>query len=207
MVIGAGGYGHEVAGYASEIFLAQGDTDSSICFLDDWPDAASERAEWLLHTTGSFHHRENDTFVIAVGDVELRRSFASRYAEYNFTWSTLIHPTSHISPHANIGLGSIIGPFCTVSYGACVGSHVSLNSYCGIGHHAKVGDYSVVSPKVLVAGKAELKSSSFVGAGAVITPGKVVESGAKVGAGSVVYRNVASNHTVLGNPAKVISKK
>lgn len=206
VIIGAGGYGHEVAGYASEIFLAHEDFESSICFLDNWDGVESEVSQWKLHNNESFCRREDDTFVIAVGDPDLRRSLRTAYKGHKFNWGTLIHPTAHVSPYADIGEGCIVGPFCTVSYGACVGTHVSLNSYCGIGHHSKIGDYSVVSPKALIAGKAELKSSTFIGSGAVVTPGKVVGFGAKVAAGAVVYRNVRDNHTVMGNPAKSIFK-
>lgn len=206
VIIGAGGYGHEVAGYAAEIFAAQGDVDSHICFIDNWVGAASEVAQWPLHNAESFLPREGDTFIIAVGDPRLRKSLWLEYRDRNLAWGTLIHPTAHVSPFANIEEGSVVGPFSTVSFGASIGPHVALNSYCGVGHHSKIGDFSVVSPKALIAGKAELRSSVFIGSGAVVTPGKVVEMGAKVGAGSVVYRSVKENQTVIGNPAKVILK-
>lgn len=207
IIIGAGAYGHEVASYAEEIFEEEKDSQAKIFFIDDWSGAKSERPEWpLIGSFASFKKEPNDVFIIALGDPEKRKALASKYAEHNLTWAILIHPSAHISKYSLIEPGCIIGPFCTISYEAILGYHVALNSYVAVGHHVRLGDFSVLSPKVLMAGKSVLEGGNFIGSGATVTPGKSIAFGAKVSAGSVVYRNVKEGHTVLGNPAKVISK-
>lgn len=51
-----------------------------------------------------------------------------------------------------------------------------------------------------------VKRRAAVGTGAIVLPGVVIGVGAMVGAGSVVTEHVADGVTVVGNPARVVSK-
>lgn len=207
IIIGAGAFGHEIASYAEEIFHKLKDYKTKIMFIDDWEGAKSENPEWLLLDSSEwFQGHKDDTYIIGLGDPKKRQVIAERYHEHEFNWATLVHPTAHVSDYAVIEPGCIVGPFATVSYRAVVSEHVVLNSYTAVGHHVQIGPYSVLSPKTLLAGKSVLEGANFIGSGSVVTPGRRIAYGARVSAGSVVYRNVKEGFTVLGNPAKVISK-
>jgi serine O-acetyltransferase len=52
-----------------------------------------------------------------------------------------------------------------------------------------------------------LKDRVVVGAGAIVIGPLVIGHDAKIGAGAVVVKDVADGLTVVGNPAKPISKR
>lgn len=52
-----------------------------------------------------------------------------------------------------------------------------------------------------------LEPGCWIGANSIILPGVRVGVNAVVGAGSVVTRDVPDNHTVVGNPARLIRRK
>ena len=51
-----------------------------------------------------------------------------------------------------------------------------------------------------------VKRRAALGTGAVILPGLTIGSGAVVGAGAVVTRDVPDGATVVGNPAREVSR-
>lgn len=55
--------------------------------------------------------------------------------------------------------------------------------------------------------RTRVKRRASVGTGAIVLPGVVIGAGAMVGAGAVVTEDVPDGTTVVGNPARVISKE
>lgn len=81
-----------------------------------------------------------------------------------------------------------------------------INLDCTIGHETKIGPGSVLNPSVNVSGGVNMESSVLVGTGAQILQYVSIAEGASVGAGAVVTKNVAPNTTVVGIPAKPLSR-
>ena len=203
IIIGAGGFGQELAEYVCDCFNLDINFPKEIILLDDFLDKDFKSENWLFGgRLSDFKPQSTDRFLIGIGSPQERSKIAKYLSERGLELFTLVHPTAYVSKNSIIGKGSIISPNCTIGYGSSIEENVLINTYSAIGHHAKIGSHSVISPKVLLSGYVELEERVFVGAGAVITPSKRIANGAIIGAGSVVYRNVKSEKKVLGNPAR-----
>jgi len=62
--------------------------------------------------------------------------------------SVTIHPSSVVSPRAEIGAGSSVGPFCTVGDEVRLGERVRLESHCVVDGRTTVGDDTHLFPFV-----------------------------------------------------------
>lgn len=127
-----------------------------------------------------------------------------------------------------IGNECMIGAFVEIQKEVKIGNRVKLESHSFIcegvtieeevfiGHHVvftndkyprsttthhklkKDGDWKVL--------KTTVKKGASIGSNATILPGITIGENAIVGAGAVVTKNVAKNTTVVGNPAKKLSR-
>jgi serine O-acetyltransferase len=101
---------------------------------------------------------------------------------------------------------------CVIGAGACFGYGFVIMHPVGIVINSKVkgGDNIIIESGVVIGdekGKAPvLGNNIFIGAGAKIIGGITVGDNVKIGANAVVVKDVPSNVTVVGIPAKVINK-
>ncbi|MCE1228804.1 MAG: acyl-ACP--UDP-N-acetylglucosamine O-acyltransferase, partial [Firmicutes bacterium] len=61
-----------------------------------------------------------------------------------------IHPSSVISPEAQIADGAIIGPFCVVEGNAKIGARTVLRSHVVIGPHTELGEDNEIYPHATI---------------------------------------------------------
>lgn len=111
---------------------------------------------------------------------------------------------SAIANTATIGRGSIICIDCIVSTEVQIGEFVFLNIASMVCHDGRIEDYVTLSPDVKLAGNVHVKQGAEIGIGAKIIQGITIGENSIVGAGAVVVRDIPSNCTVVGVPAKPI---
>ena len=203
VIVGAGGFGNELAEYVCDVYEHSGELSKNILFLDDIKTVSEIKEVQINKNIDDFIADKKDIFFVAIGDTSIREAIYKSFKKKKYKFGTLIHPTAYISNWANIQEGSIVCPHAIVGFKASIGQNVIINTNAAIGHHVEIGQSSVICPNSTVAGNAKLGSSSFIGSNAVISPGKSVGKNASVSAGSVVYRNVKPNKLAVGNPAKV----
>lgn len=201
IIVGAGGFGLEVAAYANDI-AQTGKIDFVIRgFLDDYKIRGEKHAGFpVLGDTDSVFQKDA-SYIIAVGTPETRKSLAQKLAGKGANFATLTHPQSYVADSAKIGAGTIIAPFTFVGPAARIGKHCLLNTHVCAGHEITMGDYCVVSPQATIHGKATLGAGVFVGGHACVTAKKHVGGNAKISAGAVVYNDIPADHLAIGNPA------
>jgi maltose O-acetyltransferase len=129
---------------------------------------------------------------------------------------------------AGVGDGVEIRPpfFCDYGFNISVGTGVFLNFNCVILDVVRVtiGDRTQIGPGVHIYAadhprEADVRRAGlelgrpvvigkdvWIGGNAVILPGITIGDNAIVGAGAVVTRDVPSHATVVGNPARMISR-
>jgi UDP-2-acetamido-3-amino-2,3-dideoxy-glucuronate N-acetyltransferase len=127
-----------------------------------------------------------------------------------------------------IGGDSRIGPFVEIQRGAVVGARCKVQSHTFICDGVEIGDEVFVGHGVMfindktpraTSGDGRLQTEAdwtllptiverraSLGSGAVILGGVRIGEAAVVGAGAVVTRDVAPGETVIGNPARPLTR-
>lgn len=212
IIIGAGGAGSEALWVVHRLNAAVSTGKLSVLgWVDDNP---SRKGEWLeglpvLGPSGQVSQEfggQDLLFHCAVGSNRHRQRLAELFERAGFEATTLIDPSAIIAETAQVGLGSYIGPLSIVAPHAQVGRHVLINTHAGVGHHAVIGDFAQLCPGVRVNGGCKVDTGAFLGSNATVHPGLSVGEGAIVGAGSFVIRSVKPRHSVLGVPARIMSR-
>lgn len=205
VVVGAGGFGHEVLQYARDAAAAGRLGLRVKGFRDDRHAAAGRtpHGEPVLGGTEGIEALPGERFVVAVGDPADRRMLAGRIAAAGGACVAIVHPTAYVAPTAAIGPGSVVCPFAFVGPHAQVGAHVVVNTHASVGHDVQVGDFATICPHAAVNGEASIGPGVFLGSGSVVTPKRVIGDGAVVAAGSVVYQDMPAGGFALGNPARI----
>lgn len=205
IIVGAGGFGREVACWMEHMFKA-GMEGVFGGFLDDTkPAAPTLDADYpypLLGRVDDYVPQENDRFVIAIGRPADKLRVAHALKARGARFVNLIHPTATVARTARLGEGIVLFPYTIVSANAVVGDFVALNSYSAVGHDATVGAGSTISAYVDLTGYVSLGDAVFVGTHAAVLPKVRVSAGATIGAGAIVMRNVAEGATVYALPAR-----
>lgn len=120
---------------------------------------------------------------------------------------SLVAPTATVSGSARVGRGSVVFPGAVVNAAARIGDAVIVNTAAVVEHDCSIGDAAHVSPGAVLAGGVSVGPRGWIGAGAVVIPGVSIGEDAVVGAGAVVIRDVPAGTTVVGNPARQISRQ
>ena len=137
-----------------------------------------------------------------------RRSiFTEQAVERGLRFTTVIHPTAHVSTRTTIGEGSVVGAGVVAGAHTTVGRHVQLNRGSLIGHHTTIGDHTSVSPGANIAGSCEIGRGVFIGMGAIVIDHLSIGDESVVGAGAVVVADVPANVQVVGAPARIVKEE
>lgn len=118
----------------------------------------------------------------------------------------LVHPAATISPSATLGAGTTVLPRVVVNANASIGLAAILNTGCIIEHDCVLGDGVHISPGATLCGNVTVGDRSWVAAGATVIPGVRIGKDAIIGAGATVIRDVPDGTTVVGSPAKPLSR-
>lgn len=190
---GAGGHGKVIA----DILECCGTANGGVF------DADQTKKMWDYPTfnfPGPFNF-EKDEVIISIGNNLVRRKIAG---ELNCRFATAIHPSAIISTRSNIAEGTVVMAGVIVNADTKIGKHCILNTGCSIDHDCVIGDFVHISPQAVLCGGITVGEGTQIGTGAVVIPGITIGGNAIVGAGAVVIKDVPSNCTVVGVPARVI---
>lgn len=122
------------------------------------------------------------------------------------SWISIVHPSAHVSPSAEVGRGVFIGPLATVSSRATVADFALLGRGSSLGHDSTLGQWSRLGPGAVVPGNVRIGERAVIGPGATFINGIRLTDGVLVGAGSVVTRHVQRPVQVMGNPARPLRR-
>jgi sugar O-acyltransferase (sialic acid O-acetyltransferase NeuD family) len=181
-----------------------------VVFFDDaWP-GLQENGPWLVKgDTNALMDvlPEYDGVVVGIGNNAIRANKQVQLVNAGAAVVTIIHPAATVSPHARVGSGSVVFAKAVVNACATVGAGVIVNTGSVVEHDCEVGDFCHISPNAVLAGGVRLQEQCWVGAGASVRQLLEVGKAAVVGMGAVVTKNVAAGATVVGNPARELSKE
>lgn len=197
---GAGGSGREVM----PLVRAQ---HSSVCFVETSPPNWASGLP-LISEDAFFRdtHYEKKLFNVAIANSKARQQIAERCIANDCIPSSIRAKSSVIYDDNTIGEGDILCNNTTITSRCWIGKffHANLNAY--VGHDCLIGDYVTFSPNVACSGNVRIGDHVFIGAGAIIIPKITIGSHAVIGAGAIVTKDVPEGVTVVGNPARIVSK-
>lgn len=122
-----------------------------------------------------------------VGDVSVVAHLVCCEGDTAFGHDTIVHDQSHVTKGAKIGDYSFLGPMS-----------MGVNDRKIVHRRPEREDWKPTPY--------EVGDWCRIGAGAIMLPGVKIKNNSQVGAGAVVTKDVEKNTTVMGVPAKEVSR-
>jgi len=108
----------------------------------------------------------------------------------------------HIKNNVEIGSGVVIVK--GTLHNTFINNDTVIGNLCNIGHGVKISTKVWISVGTLIGGNCNILQNSTIGLGVNIKDNLTIGENTSVGMGSVVTKNLPSNISVFGNPAKKI---
>ncbi|MCX7922471.1 MAG: acetyltransferase [Clostridia bacterium] len=207
VIIGAGGFGREVAQLIKDINKYQEEWNL-LGYIDEDPnrhgllqndDPILGGFEWFAKNT------DRDIYTVcAIGKPKIKYSLINKANAYNVNYANLIHPSVIKNDFVEMGTGNIVCANSILSVNVKLGNHIAINPGCSIGHDTVIHDYSSFMWDITVSGNVIINEGCEIGSKSVIIQQKSVGKWNIIGAGAVVIRDTPENCTVVGVPAKPI---
>jgi len=204
VVVGAGGFGREVASLIHDINVMYSEWQF-MGFLDDGVDGFTVEGYPILGPISSITTLPRPIYAVcAVGDPRLRRKLVAQVETCGCEFATLIHPTVSKSQYVSVGEGSIICAGTILTTNIRLGKHSILNLNCKVGHDSILGDFTSCMPGVNIAGDVAVGDGCYFGLSACVINRVSIGEWSVIGAGATAIRNIPSRCVAVGVPAKPI---
>ncbi len=116
----------------------------------------SSQADYALITVGQ------------IGSPQTRMRLYEFIRSLGFTLPVVVSPLAYVSPHAQLGAGTIVMHHALINARAKVGENCIINSKALIEHDVQVADHCHIATAAVINGGAVIGLGSFVGSNAVI---------------------------------------
>ena len=206
VIVGCGGFGREVHDVIDAINSVK-PTWNVVGYVDDAPSTENVRLveardSQVIGSLDEILEGEPIHYTIGIGSPGARRAIDQRFQARGWDAATLIHPEATMGHDVRVGEGSIICAGVRLTTNIELGRHTHLNLNVTVGHDCTLGDYLSVNPLVAISGWVTTGECVMFGTHSTILQNLNVGAESVVGAGSCVVKNVPSNVTVKGVPAK-----
>ena len=142
-------------------------------------------------------HYENALIVVGqIQSAAIRVKLFKVLTDLHFHLPVIISPLAYVSPHSNIGAGTIIMHDVLVNANAKVGQNCIINTKAIIEHDAVVKDHCHIATGVIINGNVTIGSESFIGSGAVTKQGISIGEKCFIGAGCTINTDVESHQFI-----------
>ena len=158
--------------------------------------------------------KEGFIFIIGLGNNNLREKIYEKYSHLAFP--NMIHASASMGCKQmdvlNYKKGNIITAGVRFTNNIKMGNFGIFNLNSTMGHDCVIENFVNIAPGANISGNVCLKNGAYIGTNAAVLQGKSIDSKitigefATVGAGAVVTEDVQDHTTVVGIPAKPLSK-
>lgn len=204
-IVGAGGHGAEVLNSLRDIIAAG---TPEVRFADVNPVGSDFLGVPLEHQSAV---GVGDHFILAIGSSRVRARLDGELCERGAQPYSLRAPTAVVGPAVTLGDGAALSEFALITANARIGRHFQCNTFSYVAHDCVIGDFVTFAPRVSCNGNVHIDDHAYIGAGAVLRNGTRekplrIGAGAIVGMGAIVVRDVDPGATVVGNPARQMTR-
>jgi sugar O-acyltransferase (sialic acid O-acetyltransferase NeuD family) len=213
-LLGAGGFAREVMPYVRHSVARTLDVpvaDVAACFVETWEPSRTTLNDYPLVSLAEFTKMPGRKYYnVAVGDGRAREAMALQVGAAA-QLLPVTAPQAIFLDHNVIGEGAIFCPNSMVTSNAVIGRFFQANIYSYVAHDCVIGDFVTFAPGVRCNGRVHVGDYAYLGTNAVIREGTPdrplrIGAGAVVGMGAVVTKDVPDNVTVVGNPARPLTR-
>ena len=151
-------------------------------------------------------------FNIAIGDSKVRKRIAMLLESSGAVPFSIRAANSVILDCNDIAEGAVFCSFSLATSNVKIGRFFHGNMYSYVAHDCEIGDFVTFGPGAKCNGNVRIGDHAYIGSGAIIREGRrghrtTIGKGAVVGMGAVVLDDVPPGITVVGNPARPMSRR
>lgn len=204
VIIGAGGFGREVAWLIEDINqkLPQWNI---LGFVDDNESVQGRQfGKYTVIGTTDYLTDKELHVVIAIADPLIRRKIFNSLSFTKNVFPSLIHPSVIKSDNVNIGRGVVVAAGTIVTVNIIIEDFVLIDRQCNIGHDTQVKQFSTILPNSTISGNVHIAENVLIGTGSTIVQNLSIKKNSILGAGAVVIKDIPENCTAVGVPAEPI---
>jgi sugar O-acyltransferase (sialic acid O-acetyltransferase NeuD family) len=150
---------------------------------DDIVDELDQSSVYLINGLGNRASR-NDP------GLEPRTALFKRFADRNYVFPVVRHPSAIIAHSADLGRGVQVLAGAVIQNSARVLENCIINTRAVVEHDCRIGPHCHIAPGTVICGGAKIGAGSHIGAGAVVLGGVCIGKGSVVAAGAVVTRTI-----------------
>lgn len=208
IIIGASGFGREVAWVIKRINIEIPQTWNLLGFVDDNEEIHNTLLNDIpvLGSIDILNKIKDEHYVVcAIANPFIREKIISLLEKNSLIkYATIIDPSVILDESSFIAEGCIICANTIITVNAFIEKHSLINLSCSIGHDAHINKYVTMYPQVSVSGNVIVQENVEIGTGSQIIQGVRIGSNSIIGAGSVVIKDIPNNCTAVGVPAKPV---
>ena len=212
-IYGASGCGRSLMPVARQQLARESDA-SEIVFIDDALESVADvNGHRAMNYLAFLNETASEKYIqIAIANSHVREKIAQRLKMDGIQLWSIIADNVVLMDQLELAEGSALSPFVTIGSNVRIGKCFQANLYSYVEHDCVIRDFVTFAPGVKCNGNIHIHDHAYIGAGAMIKQGKpddplVIGVGAIVGMGAVVTKSVPAGATVVGNPARIVTKK
>lgn len=159
-----------------------------LAFVDEYPDAR---------------------VVICTGKGSIRATIAARLADRGLPesrYATVIHPSVTVPASCSIGPGTILLTNVVLTTAVTIGAHCVVMPNVTLTHDNVLSDFVTIAAGVSLGGWTHIGAMSYLGMNAGVRERVRLGAEVTIGMGAVVLSDVSSGTTVVGNPARPLTR-
>jgi sugar O-acyltransferase (sialic acid O-acetyltransferase NeuD family) len=201
-ILGAGGHGKVAADIAEQLGW-------NVHFFDAAYPEVAHCGHWDVvgdETSLVEHANKYDAIFIAIGNNFIRETKQKQFKALGLNITSLISPDAILSDHIEIGDGVLIVANACVNIDSTIADGVIINTGANIDHDNSIGAFTHISPGVNLAGETTIGQRCWIGIGSSVIHQINISDDVMVGAGAVIINDVPANVTLVGCPARIVSK-